>query len=129
VNKGKLFSYIVLALLPIVLVLPLLLFDILLPLEPWSLLLGMCILALFTIISPVYLVMLAQYYTLKQDLSYVICLIVTIVSGIGTIVVMNLNRSGDFKSEIAFMTELVIASVILVIGMAVVGYSKIKSKS
>ena len=101
----------------------------------WAVDYGLGILALFIIVAPLYLLIIAKHYTIKCRVSYALSIIVTAVSGFGSILILNLerwnkNRVGwDFASEIMFTIQLITVGSILLIGMMVVAYLKFKEKT
>ena len=96
--------------------------------------LTMMILVLYVIINPVLLVKITNHYLIKHGINFILSMIMPIVSGIGCVLLLNVERwkkngNWDFTNEIMFTVELVVVGVILLIGLAFVAYSKFKGRA
>ena len=96
---------------------------------PWYIFISLFLLFLVTIYFPIYLLGLAKRYTMEDDVKYYQSVIITFVSGIGSVLIFYKDRYNspvDFAKEIMFFTQLIIVSVILVIGMLIIAYLRFK---
>ena len=87
---------------------------------------------LLTIINPIYLIILSGHYLIQHGINFVLGIILMIISGIGPILVLNKDYwfgTWDFKNDIVFTAELIIAGAILLIGTVVLACLLIKGKS
>ena len=96
----------------------------------WYGFVGILLYFLIIIANPISLILLSKHFWVKHNINFAVSVVMPIVSGIGSVLILNSNRwfgKWDPINDIIFIVELIIVGIILLIGLLILTYLRLKN--